>query len=906
VKQDQRDLLEENARLREALARLEARHARSSADAVGLDTLFPVFPALLFLFSPDDRYLDFRAGEGLYVPPSEFLGRRIDEVLPPPVGPAIREAMRQARETGLLQVFEYDLPLPGGERHFEARILALPDRRVMILATDVTERRLAQATVRRQAAELGHLLALSPAVVYTLRHGPGGFSVAGVSENVRRILGYSPEEVARPGWWATAVHPEDRIRANQVAERVLAEGHLVHHYRFRHAEGRWLWIREELRRVTEAGGPTVEVAGSFSDVTAQREVEERLRESQQRFRRAFEDAPVGMAVVGLDERFLEVNEALCRILGYPAEALLALTVPEVTHPEDRTTEERHKGQLLKGDGSAFQMEKRYLRSDGQVVWGSLSVSLVRGPDGQPAYVIGQLEDITDRKLAEAARRASEERFRELIEGAPDLLAVFDAQGRVAYASPAALELLGYRSDQLLGRPATDMVAPEDAPRAMALLGELSGAPGATRRIELRMRRADGSEVIFDSLVRNLLHVPAVAGFVVNSRDVTHQRLLEGQVVQSQKLESIGRLAGGVAHDFNNLLIGILGYAEFLEEGIRAGKPALEDLAEIRKAGERARDLTSQLLAVARRRVSDQRVMDLNGVLRDSEKLLRRVLGEDIDLSVKLQPGPWSVKADPSSLQQVILNLVVNARDAMPRGGKLTVETANVELDRGDVRSHQGVPPGAYVLLAISDSGEGMPPHVLAHVFEPFFTTKAPGIGTGLGLATVYGIVKQAGGHIWLYSEVGRGTTFKIYLPRTEEAPVDAPPATPRPASQGTETVLVVEDEPGVRELAIRALRGGRYRVLSAAGGPEALELAARTSEPIHLLVTDVVMPGLSGKQVADALVAQRPGLRVLYVSGYTENTIVHHGVLDAGVHFLSKPFTPGSLLEKVRRVLDGS
>jgi two-component system cell cycle sensor histidine kinase/response regulator CckA len=769
-------LRDENARLREALARLEARLRAREAGGLDLDAVFPAFPALLFLFSADDRYLDYRAGEGLFAPPEAFLGRRIDEVLPPPLGPTFRAAMARAREAGVVQLVEYALPLPGGERHFEARLLALPDRRVVILATDVTERRAAQETVRRQEAQLLGLLALSPVVVYSLRGGPGGLEVSGVSGNVERVLGHRLEEVRRPGWWAAAVHPDDREGALASAARVLAEGRVAHHYRFRHADGRWRWIRDELLRTSGDGQP-LEVVGAFLDVTAEQELEARLGESQ-------------------------------------------------------------------------------------------------------------------------------ERFRELIEGSPDLLAVFDAAGRVAYASPSSIRLLGYQPDQLLGRPAMDLVAPEDAPRTRAFLGELAASPGATRRIELRLSRAGGGSVVFDSLVRNLLHLPAVGGLVANARDVTEQRRLEAQVQQAQKLESVGRLAGGVAHDFNNLLIGILGYAELLEEGMRAGRPSLEDLGEIRKAGERARDLTAQLLAVASRQVSEPRVVELNAVLQDSEKLLRRVLGEDIDLSVQLEPRPWKVKVDPTSLQQVVLNLVVNARDAMPRGGRLTIETANVELDERYALGHRGVPPGPYVLLAISDSGHGMTPEVQAHAFEPFFTTKAPGTGTGLGLATVWGIVKQAGGHVWLYSEPGRGTTFKIYLPRTDEAAVGRPPRPPAATLRGSETILVVEDEASVRELAARALAEAGYRVLAAGGGQEALELAAGHDAPIDLLLTDVVMPGLSGKQVADALSAARPGLRVLYASGYTQNTIVHHGVLDPGVRFLAKPFTPSVLLERVRAVLD--
>ncbi len=392
--------------------------------------------------------------------------------------------------------------------------------------------------------------------------------------------------------------------------------------------------------------------------------------------------------------------------------------------------------------------------------------------------------------------------------------------------------------------------------------------------------------------------------LVVTRDITDQRRAEEQFRQAQKLESIGRLAGGVAHDFNNLLVGILGYAEFLAKGIQAGNPSLDDLAEIQKAGERARDLTRQLLTVARRQMTEPRPVDPNGVLRESEKLLRRVMGEDVDMRLRLEPGVGTVFADPSQLQQVVMNLAVNARDAMPRGGRLTIETSSVLLDARYAERHAEVEPGPYVMIAVSDSGEGMSPEIQSHLFEPFFTTKPAGRGTGLGLASVHGIVKQAGGHLWVYSEPGKGTTFKVYLPLRPEEAAHAPAPAPRPTRGGHECVLVVEDDASARALAVRALQGAGYRVLAASNGREALEQVAASSRPPDLVVTDVVMPGMSGREIADALAQQRPAVGVLFVSGYTQDTIVHHGVLDSAINFLSKPYTPSALLARVREVLD--
>jgi signal transduction histidine kinase/CheY-like chemotaxis protein len=437
--------------------------------------------------------------------------------------------------------------------------------------------------------------------------------------------------------------------------------------------------------------------------------------------------------------------------------------------------------------------------------------------------------------------------------------------------------------------------------------ELGAEPGATRRIELHARRSDGTWRLFEAVARNLLDVPAVHGIVVNSRDITDSRRLEEQFFQAQKLESVGRLAGGVAHDFNNLLIGVLGYADFLEEGIREGKPSLEDLAEIRKAGERARDLTRQLLAVARRQVIRPQVIDVNALVRDSEKLLQRVMGEDVAIDVRLAEELRPVKADPGQLQQVILNLAVNARDAMPRGGRFRVETADVEVDGGRAPPEPGVQPGGWVTLTVSDTGHGMSPETQTHLFEPFFTTKPAGQGTGLGLATVYGIVKQSGGHIGFRSQAGTGTTFRVWLPATAE-PVPAPRQPPeRPGLQarpGTGTILVVEDATAVRDLVVRALRGAGYAVLEASNGRQAIEVAEKAPGPIRLLLTDVVMPEMSGRAVAERLASWHPGLRVLYMSGYARDAIAQHGVLEPGTEFLAKPFTPAALLSRVRAVLD--
>ena len=395
------------------------------------------------------------------------------------------------------------------------------------------------------------------------------------------------------------------------------------------------------------------------------------------------------------------------------------------------------------------------------------------------------------------------------------------------------------------------------------------------------------------------------GAVVTFSDITERKHLEQQLRQAQKMEAIGQLAGGIAHDFNNMLTVISGYSELVLATLPPGDPQRGNIEQIKQAGERAAALTRQLLAFSRRQVLEPKVLDLNAVATNMDKMLQRLIGENIALVTVLKPGLGRVKADPGQVEQVIMNLAVNARDAMPRGGKLTIETADVELDEAYARNHITVKPGPYVMLAVSDTGCGMDAQTQTRVFEPFFTTKEKGKGTGLGLSTVYGIVKQSGGYIWVYSEVGRGTTCKIYLPRVEEAlGTSQPGAFPASVLRGSETVLLAEDEEVVRSLASRVLRENGYTVLEASNGEEALQLCAQQRGTIRLVMTDVVMTGMSGRELAERLHVAHPEMTVLFTSGYTDEAVVRHGILDTGVAFLQKPFTPDALLHKVREVLD--
>ena len=499
----------------------------------------------------------------------------------------------------------------------------------------------------------------------------------------------------------------------------------------------------------------------------------------------------------------------------------------------------------------------------------------------------------------------EEYFRRLIEQAQDIIAVLDAAGTIRYASPSVFRLLGYAPEELIGLLLVEMVHPDDVVPTLRVFSEGVATGQGGLLLELRVLHKDGTYRMLEAVGRHLLDDPLVQGVVINARDVTERKSLERQLLQAQKMEAVGRLAGGVAHDFNNVLTAILGYTGLLLDGLPTLSPLRPDLEEIRKAAERAAGLTRQLLAFSRKQVLEMRVLDLNQLVVDMDRLLGRLLGEDINVVTNLDPTLGAVRVDLSQLEQVVVNLAVNARDAMPHGGRLMIETRNAELDDSYAREHTPVQPGRYVMLALSDTGTGMTPETMSHVFEPFFTTKEAGKGTGLGLSTVYGIVKQSGGYVWCYSELGHGTSFKVYLPRVDE-PIDRLPAraATRP-THGSETILLVEDESELRALARRVLEKHGYTVLDADSAGAAMALERDHTGPIHLLLADVVLPGASGRMLADELLTRRADLKVLFMSGYTEDAIVHRGVLAANTAFIQKPFSADGLAAKVREVLDG-
>jgi two-component system cell cycle sensor histidine kinase/response regulator CckA len=613
-----------------------------------------------------------------------------------------------------------------------------------------------------------------------------------------------------------------------------------------------------------------------------------------------QSSPLALISIDLDGNIKTWNPAAEYIFGWRAEEVVGRPNPIV--PADKMDEYRAIREQAARSHSFVTREAVRVRRDGSLVNISLSTAALRDGRGTCTGTIAVISDITGQKQAQ-------ERLKLLataVEQAAESIIITDPEGLIQYVNPAFERTTGFsiadtvgKTPRILNSGKQDQAFYENLWRCLKRGEVWTG--------HFTNKRKDGSLFEEEATISPVRDASGeIINFVAVKRDVTKEVGLEQQLIQSQKMEAVGTLAGGIAHDFNNLLTAIVGYSQLAMGKLKGADPLRADIAEIEKAGQRAAALTSQLLAFSRRQVFQPKILDLNALVTDLQKMLRRLIGEDIDMVALLDLELGAVKADPSQLQQVIMNLVVNARDAMPYGGKLTIETANVELDREYTSRHIEVMPGSYVMISITDTGCGMDQKTRAHIFDPFFTTKELGRGTGLGLSTVYGIVKQSGGYIWVYSEPGRGSTFKVYLPRVVEPVEEAgDSAKPAPLPNGTETLLLVEDEQAVRELAARVLKERGYRVLQAGNGIEALRIsAAKPANEIQLLVTDVVMPNMDGPDLASRLKQSQGDLRVLYVSGYTDKAIVHRGVLDEGTPFLQKPFTPEALARKVREVLD--
>jgi PAS domain S-box-containing protein len=718
---------------------------------------------------------------------------------------------------------------------------------------------------------------------------------------------------------------EDNIVEDQgmmpLVRRVFEKGERVHFtLRYDSSTLRSVTLHETARVVLEVTiSPVLDVSGKVVntiiqhlDITEHVEREETLRKHAQETEWLMKSMANAFCmwetVIGedgrlLDIRFVYFNDAYARVSGLNLDEARGRTVREIWPGTEESWFETYGEVARTGRPRVFEMY--------HAPTSGLYACVAYRPWEASPNICVVFEDITKRKKTEEALRGSEERLKRLLQNSNDIITVLDAKGVQLSVNGPVEDILGYSPADLIGTNAFDFIHPEDLDMSREIFTETVAGTGAMRRLECRFRHKNGTWKHVEVVGTNCLDDPVIHGVIVNVRDVSERKkgeeernALEEQLQQAMKMEAVGRLAGGVAHDFNNLLTVIGGNVELMKMGLHSSDPLVDSLDTVQKAAESAAALTRQLLAFSRRQIIEPRVLNLNDLVENLMKMLPRLIGEDVTLKAFLAGNLEPVKVDPGQFEQVLINLAVNARDAMPEGGRLTIETANIDLNEEYCALHSHAEPGRFVQLAITDTGCGMTREVKQHLFEPFFTTKTRGRGTGLGLATIFGTVKQAGGSIEVYSEPGQGTSFKIYLPVVEEAAgqfVREIPEVQMPG--GNETILVVEDEASVRMLAVTMLERLGYRVLAASNGDEAFRVAEKHGQVIHLLMTDVVMPVMNGRELAERLVGIRPGIKVLFTSGYTENIVVHHGIVEENLNFIGKPYTMQNLARKVREVL---
>ena len=777
--------------------------------------------------------------------------------------------------------------------------------------TDIEDRKQAEEAVHQSEQRFRSIIEKSLDAVILFR-ADGAVSYA--SPASARLLGYDSDELPGQNSYEF-VHPDDAEQVRAVYRELgSAPGHSVTSiYRLRDQDGAWRWI--EARGTNLLNQPSVQaIVVTYRDVTREHRAEEALRESEERLRRVLDSLPAAAYTCDPDGLITYFNAQAVEAWG---------RTPRLNDPSERWCGAH---QLSSAEGKPIPHDQCWLaravaenrayhgrenvlvRSNGERRFILEHANPLLDANGRVAGGINVQVDITDRKRAEAEILEWRNRYEAAIQATGQVLYVWDTATSTVQWGGNTHEVLGCRPGDL---PVTlpgwlDLIHPDD----LAAFNRACEQTTATRdpvRIEYRVRRKDGRFIHIDDRGRFLSadgQTTRIVGFL---SDVTATRQIEEQYRQAQKMEAIGKLAGGIAHDFNNLLTIINGYSEIVLGMLDSREESHSLVEEVKKAGERAAGLTRQLLAFSRRQMLHQRTLNLSGVVSDLGKMLHRVLGEDIELVLKPGRNLMKVQADPGQIEQVIMNLAVNARDAMPTGGTLIIETANVELSPGRGEAGAEIRPGRYVALTVSDTGCGIPEEIREHIYEPFFTTKKPGQGTGLGLATVYGIIKQSEGHVSFESQVGRGTTFRVYLPAVGAASsfIDKV-AAPNDLPGGDETILLVEDEVSVRAMTRLLLQRLGYDVLVAGNAEQAIAAFQNSSKPVELLLTDVVMPGLSGRVIAEELQALDPRLRVLFMSGYTDDAVVRHGVEQDEVHFLAKPYTVTALAKTVRAALDMS
>lgn len=880
-----------------------------------LENLYNSLPIGLSVVDRQFRYLKINdrmaAINGRIV--DEHLGHTIYEMIPD-IAATVEPHYRRVFETGEpvlnVDVKRNTRSYPSEERHFLASYhpLKAADGHVYGLCCvllDISSRKRVEKALAESEERFRSAMQFS-GIGMAIVSATGKFLE--VNPALCGILGYSWEELLAADF-QSITHPDDLAADLAFVNRML-KGEIETYQmdkRYLHQAGHYIWAQLNVSLIWHRDGKSCYFVSQIQDITSRRLVQQALAESEERFRSAMEYSAIGMAVVSNTGAWLEVNPAMTAILGYSRDEFLAGNFQSITHPDDLAHCQTLLGKLAQGESKTFEVQKRYRHKAGNYLWVQSNVSAIRHPDGSTSHYVVQMQDVTERKQAGDELFRSREMLQMILDNIPQRVFWKDRDLKFMGCNLLLARDCGFASAaELIGKTDYETAYARNADIYRADDLEVMNTDRPKLNYEQTQEHPDGrTTYLLTSKVPLHDKTGQVIGVLGTYEDITERKTLETQFRQAQKMEAVGRLAGGVAHDFNNLLTIISGYSDLLLSELPEEDPSRDSLEEIKKAGERAAGLTRQLLAFSRNQVLAPDILDLNAVIGECESMLRRVLAEDIELNLELADDLGRVLADPSQLGQVLLNLVVNARDAMPQGGRLTIETGRTIFDEAFCQRQPGVKPGPYLMLVVSDTGVGMDEATKAQIFEPFFTTKQQGKGTGLGLAMVFGFIKQSGGHVTVTSEPQCGSSFRIFLPEVAAATTPEESGGDEQAeAPGSETILLVEDQTDVRTLARHMLQTRGYIVIEAANGDEAIRLVENYSGEIDLLVSDVIMPGMGGRLLAEKIVAMRPGVKVLFVSGYTDDAVMRHGVQSSETNFLHKPFTSDSLCRKVRKVLD--
>lgn len=865
-----------------------------------LGRLFDVTHELLAVVGFDNRYKFMNAAweSALGFPREELLASSPGTYVHPEDSAATQADIQKVMSGIPSTAFENRMRCKNGSyRWFSWYSMSSPAEECFYVAgRDITERKRAEEELAKREAFFNSLI----------RNTPVGIVAIDAERNVQMcnpafeaIFNYREQEIVGRRLCELVTTPELREEMTAVEQKLL-RGETAHIVTRRKRCDESL-VDVEMHSVPlHSDGKYTGAVVLYQDVSQRKRAEEQAL----RLARALENNSEMISMTDSEGRMVFGNRALLQATGYRKEELLGKSVEETLFSPNNPPAVREELQTSLAREGRWRGECLQRRPDGVDAPISLSISVLRDDEGRMSGVFSIAQDISE-------RRRLEDRLLQLghaLQNSGEMICLSDHTGNAVFVNQALLRASGYAEEEILGKQFNETIFSRNNPRTLAdeiRNGIVREGKWSGEALQRRKNGPDMPVLLSISVLQD--GEGRVTGAFAVAQDVTEQRRLEEQLRGAQKMEAVGQLAGGVAHDFNNLLMVIMGYAGDLKERLHASDPLHKKVEEIERAGERAASLTRQLLAFSRQQVLEPRVLDLNSVVEDLQGMLRRLIREDIELVTELDAELGQVKADQGQIEQVIVNLIVNARDAMPRGGRLTIQTSNVQVDEAVARLRPTMSPGTYVRLTVTDTGTGMDAATQSHIFEPFFTTKERGKGTGLGLATVYGVVKQSGGFIWVSSELGHGATFEIFLPRVgQPAPATAPDDRTKETATGSETILLVEDDEALRTLILEALGARGYTVLEAAGGVEALRLVRQQSCKIDLLLTDVVMPGMRGPQVAESVVALCPNVKVLYMSGYADFGAGPDGFLKPGERLLQKPYTLTELARTVREVLEGS